>query len=158
MWIPKISGQGWIVITKDGGKDSSKPRLPEVCKRSKITYVVLSPKLGHQKVIIHQEALDEVMRNIAAIYKAPPGTGIKLERRVSKGGIKSYGLSVKAGKVWQSLGSFLTAIERTRRFVERGGMWSIAQAHGKGLGIDLKFHSAENTTLLIGSNARERGF
>ena len=110
VWVPKISGQGWIVITKDGGKDSSKPRLPEVCKRSKITYVVLSPKLGHQKVIIHQEALDEVMRNIAAIYQAPPGTGIKLERRVSKGGIKSYGLSVKVGKVWQSLGSFLTAL------------------------------------------------
>ena len=111
VWVPNLAEQGgWIIITKDRGKHSSqgksgKPRLPDLCIEYKITCVAISNKLGHAKAAEIQEAIDEAMRNIQAIYAAPAGTIVKLGIEYTKGDIKHY--SLRVGNV--SLGSFLTS-------------------------------------------------
>lgn len=105
VWVPNLAKQGgWIVVTKDRGKGKSdKPRLPELCVEYGLTCIALTSKLGQAKSTEHQEALDEVMRNIGPVYAAPAGTVIKLAMDFAKGGIKRYVLRVGAN----SLGAFL---------------------------------------------------
>jgi hypothetical protein len=77
--------------------------LPDLCGQYGVTCVAFTGKLGNAKASEHQEALDEVMRNIAPIYQAPKGTIIKLGMDYLKGGIKRYALRVRQ----RSLGIFL---------------------------------------------------
>jgi hypothetical protein len=110
VWLPNLAQQGgWIVISKDRGRHSKakgKPSLPELCAQYGVTCVAFTGKLGNAKATEHQEALDEVMRNVAPIYQAQKGTIIKLGMDYLKGGIKRYALRVKQ----QGLGAFLESI------------------------------------------------
>lgn len=107
VWLPNLAQEGgWIIVSKDLGRHSKaggKPSLPELCAQYGVTCVALTGKLGNAKAAEHQEALDEVMRNVAPIYQAPKGTIIKLGMDYLKGGIKRYALRVRQ----RSLGVFL---------------------------------------------------
>ncbi len=111
VWLPNLAQQGgWIVVSKDRGRHKigkgGKPSLPILCDQYGVTCVAFTGKLGNTVATEHQEALDEVMRNIGVIYQAPKGTIIKLGMDYARGGIKRYALRVKQ----RSLGVFLESI------------------------------------------------
>jgi hypothetical protein len=68
----------------------------------------MSAHMSMRAVSLHQEALDEIMRNLEPIYQAPAGTHIRLTVQMRKGGLKGFGLQVNDGL---GLGSFLESLK-----------------------------------------------
>lgn len=108
-WVPSLAKEGgWIIITADKGKDKHKPMLPQLCRDYKVTCVLMSSSLHGKGVAMHQEVLNEVLRNITPIYKAPLGTVISIGQIQEKGGFVKFAFRInRPGKPQISLGSFL---------------------------------------------------
>ena len=77
IWIPKVKDEGWIILTGDKGRNS-REKLPQICASYKITHIILSKAIHHQKQ--HQKAIAivAVWEQIKDCNNAPKGTRFRL--------------------------------------------------------------------------------
>lgn len=64
IWIPRLSSEGWTIITSDGGRTPNKNRgekLPRLCARHAVTHVLLSPA-------VHQRPSFEKLLTILSVW------------------------------------------------------------------------------------------
>lgn len=109
VWIRSLAHEGgWIIVSADKGKDKRKPALPQLCREYKVTCVIMSSSLHQKGGAMHQEVLNEILRNIASIYRAPLGTIISIGQIQEKGGLVKFAFRInRPGKTQISLSSFL---------------------------------------------------
>lgn len=91
VWVKNLASEGgWIAISHDQGHDKTRPKLPVLCREYGLTCILMSSALHQQGVKMHMEVIHEVLRNAEAIYKAPPGSVIKLCQTQERGGIVKF--------------------------------------------------------------------
>lgn len=80
-WIPQIAAEGWIIITADRGKcGGSTQKLPRICLEYKLTHVILSSAVHHQKTADKAASIISVWRKLVeAVSTATPGTRFSLQ-------------------------------------------------------------------------------
>lgn len=85
-WIPAIASKGWIVVTADRGKRSSRggEKLPMLCRQWRVTHAVMSAKIHAMKSIEKIRCLLEVWDDLVALQHAPRGSRHSI--RLSSGG------------------------------------------------------------------------
>jgi hypothetical protein len=107
--VPDLARKGgWVIITADKGTDRKKPSLPQLCREYKITCVAMTNSLAQKGTAMHQEVLHEIIRNIAAIYKAPLGTVISIGQTGQHGALIKFAFRVnRPGKPQISLETLL---------------------------------------------------
>ena len=88
VWIPKLGEDGgWVVISADRGKGSSKGgKLPELCKEHKVTHVLLSGKLHQKKSHEKISAIGLLWGEISKLHLEPPGSCFIMRMVTSKKG------------------------------------------------------------------------
>lgn len=76
-WIPLIQNEGWFVITGDSGRGGAGKGvpLPMVCSQSRVTHVMLSPKLQQKSGFEKVRAIINVWEKICELPVATPGSG-----------------------------------------------------------------------------------
>ena len=82
-WIPEIAKDpGWIVVSMDRGKHSRvEERLPLICEKFGVTYVVLSAGLEKRTVYFRAIAIQACWPGLIRAASSPPGTGFVLSMR-----------------------------------------------------------------------------
>jgi hypothetical protein len=91
-WIPEAAGKGWLVITGDSGKQSSRgSKLPDLCREHAITHVMIGPRLHHQPGIVKRVVLSELWPRIELLPGEPQGARFRIVLR-SKSGEVGYRL------------------------------------------------------------------
>lgn len=104
VWLaPLRADRSWIVITKDSGKNSSKLRLPMICRAWKITHVALTPALIQAGFTAHKAALSAIWPHLPELHRLPRGTRLRLGFDAMRGAMPSYTLRIGA----QALSSVL---------------------------------------------------
>jgi hypothetical protein len=48
VWIPKIAGDGWMILTGDKGS-RGRAKLPKICRQYKITHIITSSAVSKMK-------------------------------------------------------------------------------------------------------------
>jgi hypothetical protein len=77
-WIPKIKGQGWIIISQDKGS-KGRNKLPQICTEYGITHIILSKAVGQLKQQQKANQIISVWEDIKKCYDEPPGTRFRLK-------------------------------------------------------------------------------
>lgn len=75
-WVPRLAGEGWIVISADRGSGSRKKGtpLPIVCRENGITHVLISGKLHNKEQLEKACAILDVREKLYELDDAPKGT------------------------------------------------------------------------------------
>ncbi len=87
-WIPRLPDDDfeYVVITADGGKQSIRgKKLPELCRKYKITHVILSATLSQKTSSEKEAALLQFWYHIAALHDEEPGSRFQLRYVSTKG-------------------------------------------------------------------------
>jgi hypothetical protein len=82
-WIPRVEKRGYIIITSDRGrrgKPSKGEKLPLLCRRHGITYVMLSNALHHSNTQAKTAAIEQMFEELLGLAKARRGSGFWLGR------------------------------------------------------------------------------
>jgi len=75
VWIPRAASEGWIIVTTDRGKQKSRGgKLPELCKRYRLTHVVFSAGANKMRAFQKQRAIVDHWEELVALTKEPPGS------------------------------------------------------------------------------------
>jgi hypothetical protein len=74
IWVPKIAGGDWIVISTDRGKKNKGAKLPLVCQRFGVTHVLFSAAVHRRTSREKIEAILEVWPDLAKVADAPRGS------------------------------------------------------------------------------------
>lgn len=80
-WIPKIAGQGWVLITGDRGrrpKSNTGEKLPIVCKACGITHAALSTAVNGFSRRKKLGAILLFLDDLIALKDSPPGSSYEL--------------------------------------------------------------------------------
>ena len=77
-WIPKLDGDKFIVIS--GDKGNKKPRLPQICKKQKITHIILSSTVHHSSKFERARAIIMLWPQILRTFDAKPGSRFQIEK------------------------------------------------------------------------------
>jgi hypothetical protein len=83
IWIPRIPGEGWVIVTADRGKKNKGGKLPLICQRCRISYVLLSAALRSKNTFDRMRAIIAVWPELAAACADEPGCGylIRIKNR-----------------------------------------------------------------------------
>jgi hypothetical protein len=95
-WLkPLQENPNIIVITADVGRDSSKEKLPLVCKKLGITHIAFTATLINAGYTKQKSAIASVwMQIIEQVPRLPRGTRVKLGLRSLRGGEERFELRV----------------------------------------------------------------
>jgi hypothetical protein len=74
VWVPKIASEGWVVLTADRGKSSSKNKLPGICEQFKVTHILMGSSILHLKQNQKAHAIISVWEEIKKCNEAPKGS------------------------------------------------------------------------------------
>ena len=76
-WVPKIKDDGFIVVTGDSGRigGTKGTKLPFVCQRYSVTYVMLSGSIQQKSGFEKARAFMAVWEEVCELYDKPPGSG-----------------------------------------------------------------------------------
>lgn len=77
-WIPKVKGEGWIIISQDKGS-KGRNKLPQICTECKITHIILAKAVGRMKQREKASAIISVLEDIKKCSDAPAGTRFRLK-------------------------------------------------------------------------------
>lgn len=79
-WVPEIADQGWIVVTTDRGKKPSRGgKLPFLCQRYGVTYVMLSAAIHKRNTFDKIRAMFDVWPQLAALVPSNPCKGYLIQ-------------------------------------------------------------------------------
>ena len=95
-WIPTLKGQGWIVVTTDRGKKNWRGKLPLLCQRNGVTYIMLSAALHKRKTVDKLRALITAWPEVVRVASEPPGGGYLLQ-------VKNNGMGVTLQKLTEPI-------------------------------------------------------
>lgn len=73
-WIPQIAAEKWVVITADKAKRYGGPKLPSICKKYKVTHILISGKLHNAPQFEKARAIIYLFPQIIEAFKQPAGT------------------------------------------------------------------------------------
>lgn len=77
-WIPRIKNEGWVVLTQDKGR-KGRHKLPKICALYKITHIVLSKAVAHQKQYQKANTIIGAWEQIKECANATAGTRFRLK-------------------------------------------------------------------------------
>jgi hypothetical protein len=72
-WIPKVAGEGWIILTADRGK-KGKDKLPSICSAYKVTHILMGNSVMKLKQYQKANAIISVWEKIKECNDAPKGS------------------------------------------------------------------------------------
>src|SRR5580698_7808858 len=72
-WIPKVAGEGWIILTGDRGK-KGKDKLPAICLTYKVTHILMGPSVMKLKQYQKAAAIISIWEKIKECNDAPKGS------------------------------------------------------------------------------------
>ena len=85
-WIPRFSGDGYLLVTTDRGKKKSRGgKLPIICQRNGMRHVMMSAAVHNLNQFDKLRALFTVWPNLLSAANAVPGAGFVLRKRQSHG-------------------------------------------------------------------------
>ena len=76
-WIPRISAEDWIVVTKDKGAHGGS-KLPIICRRQRVTHVLLVGRLTERRQFEQVRAVLVVWPNLIRASDVPRGSRFRL--------------------------------------------------------------------------------
>lgn len=74
VWIPKIAGEGWIILSSDRAKRSGGPKLPMICSAYRVTHLLLSTALHEKKQFEKAIIILKMWDEIEKLKDAPAGS------------------------------------------------------------------------------------
>lgn len=85
-WIPKQSTEGYLLITTDRGKKKSRGgKLPVLCERNGMRYVMMSAAVHNLNQFDKLRAIFTVWPKLLEAAAANPGTGFVLRKKQPSG-------------------------------------------------------------------------
>ena len=79
VWIPSVANEGWMILTSDRAKKSSRMKLPQICQECKITHILMGPSVLHLKQSQKANAIVAVWEDIKKCNNSPKGTRFFLQ-------------------------------------------------------------------------------
>jgi hypothetical protein len=77
VWIPKVAGEGWIILSPDRGKKGNN-KLPSICVAYKVTHILMSASLMKMKQNQKANAIISVWEEIKKCNESPKGSRFRL--------------------------------------------------------------------------------
>jgi hypothetical protein len=93
-WIPSIPAEGWMIVTADRGKKNKGGKLPIICQRCRITYVLLSAALHTKNTFDRMRAVLAVWPDLLAASADERGCGYLIR-------IKNQGRGVQLDSIYR---------------------------------------------------------
>lgn len=93
-WIPRVPSDGWIILTADRGKKNKGGKLPLICQRCRITYVLLSAALHTKNTFDRMRAILAVWPDLLTVSVDEPGCGYLIR-------IKNHGRGVQLDPIYR---------------------------------------------------------
>jgi hypothetical protein len=72
-WIPKVAGEGWMVLTADRGR-KGKDKLPSICASYKVTHILMGASVARLKQYQKAIAIISIWEKIKECNDAPKGS------------------------------------------------------------------------------------
>jgi hypothetical protein len=99
-WIPKIALEGgWVVISSDRGKrrggEPPDEKLPFLCRKFRVTHVLLSGSIHSEKAFVKGQAIVAVWRELLTVTSATRGTRFQIKKNSSGTGYFLYNEDAK---------------------------------------------------------------
>lgn len=107
-WVPRIANEGYVVVSTDRGKKISRgAKLPILCRRNKVTHILLTGTVHKLNQFDKLRAIFCVWPLIVSASEAPPGSGYLLKKTNSGGfdlvPIQPLSEEIEAAKVQQTM-------------------------------------------------------
>lgn len=82
VWVPKMVQENWVVVSSDRGTTKSKgSKLPLLCKKFRMTHILLSASVHNLKSFEKVKAILSAWPELGSVFEAENGTEFRLQKR-----------------------------------------------------------------------------